>query len=100
MSKIHRKNYKFQQICQFIFHSGIITIGTVADILSFVKNCKGGNNLWDSNGFLYLVSKVVMAKDRSYWNCVIKKMIPALLPPQYDEQQHPHIPTGRTHIQQ
>jgi hypothetical protein len=42
-------------------------------MLSFVKNRKGGNNLWDSIGYLYRVSKVVMPKDRSYWNCVARK---------------------------
>jgi hypothetical protein len=37
------------------------------------KNCKGGNNLQDSNGYLYHVSKVVMDKDQSYRNCVVRK---------------------------
>ncbi len=43
-------------------------------MLSFVKNSKGGNNLQDSNGYLYCVSKVVTTDPTGI-------LWPALLPP-------------------
>jgi hypothetical protein len=61
---------QIKQIHKFRFHT--ITVGSRANMLCFVKNRKGGNNLQDSNGYLYCVSKVIMDKDRS-WHCVASK---------------------------
>jgi hypothetical protein len=42
-------------------------------MIRFVKNQKGGSNLEDANGFLYRVSKVNAATDKTYWNCVARQ---------------------------
>jgi hypothetical protein len=42
-------------------------------MIRFVTNQKGGSNLQDPNGYLYRVSKVTAATDRTYWKCVAKK---------------------------
>jgi hypothetical protein len=42
-------------------------------MIRFVTNHKGGSNLQDSNGYLYRVSTVTAAFDRTYWKCVAKQ---------------------------
>ncbi len=42
-------------------------------MIRFVTNQKGDFNIQDTNGYLYRVSKVTTATDRTYWICVDQK---------------------------
>jgi hypothetical protein len=78
--KIPKKKNKFNK-SKFRFHTP--TVGFLANMLSFVKNRKGGNNLLDANGYLYRVSKAVKDRSRTGPTGIVwpRKVMPALQPP-------------------